>query len=195
MTDDAERYWEGRWRDEAAENERLRLALQLTAQATSHHRADINEAIVRQLGRSIERNSRMVNALQAWRKIIEWQGDQDHLLKQIDTIITSNEETKPMTDTIRSRTILSLLQPFADFADPTRRMPRELVITKGSPWAKLQLTMGDCYDAADAVEAILQDAGKAAAELRIEAGLPPKPPTHHFLEAAPLITEKPKLDQ
>lgn len=49
------------------------------------------------------------------------------------------------------------LMPFSDFADPHRKVPSALAITNGSPMAKRQLTMGDCYLARDAVT----DAGVA----------------------------------
>jgi hypothetical protein len=51
----------------------------------------------------------------------------------------------------RNSRLVAKLKVFADFADPHRKMPRELVISHGSPIAKRQLTMGDCYDAVDAV--------------------------------------------
>lgn len=38
-----------------------------------------------------------------------------------------------------------VLKPFADFAD--MKMPRDFVITQGSPMAKCQLTMEDCQRA------------------------------------------------
>lgn len=43
------------------------------------------------------------------------------------------------------------LKPFASFADPTRKVPRGMPVTVGSRIARRQLTMGDCYDAADAL--------------------------------------------
>jgi hypothetical protein len=51
----------------------------------------------------------------------------------------------------RNSRLVARLKVFADFADSQRRMPRDLVITNGSSMAKRQLTMGDCYDAADAI--------------------------------------------
>ena len=45
------------------------------------------------------------------------------------------------------------LRPFADFADERRRMRPDMMITTGSPMARRQLTMGDCYAAADALAA------------------------------------------
>jgi len=44
-----------------------------------------------------------------------------------------------------------LLKPFSDFAPKSRLAPRETIITQGSGLAKMQLTMGDCYDAQDAL--------------------------------------------
>jgi len=59
----------------------------------------------------------------------------------------------------KNRTVVSILKPFADYADPHRKVPREMVITNGSPMAKRQLTMGDCYDAKDAIDVIENNAG------------------------------------
>ena len=41
------------------------------------------------------------------------------------------------------------LKPFAAYADKNRIAPANLPISIGSPIAKVQLTMGDCYAAAD----------------------------------------------
>lgn len=68
-----------------------------------------------------------------------------------------------MTEDISKRTIKSILKPFADFADPTRRFSRDLKITAGSSIARRQLTMGDCYDAADALHHIDNNAGRGRA--------------------------------
>jgi hypothetical protein len=51
----------------------------------------------------------------------------------------------------RNSRLVAKLKVFAEFADQRRRMPRDLIITNGSPVAKRQLTMGDCYDAADEI--------------------------------------------
>lgn len=50
-----------------------------------------------------------------------------------------------------------VLERFASYADPRRRAPADMPITHGSPMAKRQLTMGDCYDAADLVSRIKND--------------------------------------
>src|SRR6478609_7542553 len=62
MNDTAQpRYWEGRWRDEKAENERL---LQEIADLQSLLKlANIDMRITTQLSRSIRRNSRLANVL------------------------------------------------------------------------------------------------------------------------------------
>jgi len=44
------------------------------------------------------------------------------------------------------------LKPFSDYADKHRATPPELILTSGSPLAKRQLTMRDCYNAADALQ-------------------------------------------
>jgi hypothetical protein len=44
----------------------------------------------------------------------------------------------------------SALKPFADYADPSHIVPAFHLITNGSPMAKKQLTMGDCYEASQA---------------------------------------------
>lgn len=43
--------------------------------------------------------------------------------------------------------LCAALKPFAGYADPRGGIPRSFLITHGSPLAKKQLTMGDCYDA------------------------------------------------
>jgi len=58
-----------------------------------------------------------------------------------------------ITDEMVERTA-KVLKPFAAYADPRRKVPRELPIGYGSPLAKPQLTMGDCYDAVDALAAL-----------------------------------------
>lgn len=50
--------------------------------------------------------------------------------------------------------IAEALRPFAEFADQDHIVPRRYVITQGSPLAKRQLTMGDCYEARAALAAI-----------------------------------------
>lgn len=59
-----------------------------------------------------------------------------------------------ITNAIGKRTVVSLLKPFADFADPSRNAPRDMIITHGSPVVNGYLTMGHCYDAADAIALI-----------------------------------------
>ena len=49
--------------------------------------------------------------------------------------------------------LVKALEPFASFADPRRYAPPGLPITQGSGMARRQLTMGDCYRAADAIAA------------------------------------------
>jgi hypothetical protein len=44
------------------------------------------------------------------------------------------------------------LKPFADYADPSAVFPPTIEITKGSRFARRQLTMGDCYEAARVLE-------------------------------------------
>lgn len=44
------------------------------------------------------------------------------------------------------------LKPFADFADPRKKVPAVVIITNGSPLARPQLRMQDCYAAADALQ-------------------------------------------
>lgn len=46
-----------------------------------------------------------------------------------------------------------VIKPFAEFADPTNRLPPDFTITGGSPMAKRQLTMGHCYDAREWIKA------------------------------------------
>ena len=43
------------------------------------------------------------------------------------------------------------LEPFAAYADPHGAFPADLPITSGSSMARKQLTMGDCYNAAEAL--------------------------------------------
>lgn len=44
------------------------------------------------------------------------------------------------------------LKPFADYADPSGVFPPTIEVTTGSRFARKQLTMGDCYEAARALE-------------------------------------------
>lgn len=44
------------------------------------------------------------------------------------------------------------LKPFADYADPRRGVPPSFQITAGSPMARKQLLMQDCYRARDALD-------------------------------------------
>lgn len=53
-----------------------------------------------------------------------------------------------------SDSLKAALEPFAAFADPRRNMPPSMPITQGSGMARRQLTMGDCYAAADALAAL-----------------------------------------
>ena len=46
------------------------------------------------------------------------------------------------------------LEPFAAFADPSNTFPPDMRITAGSPMAKKQLTMGECYAARDLLKEI-----------------------------------------
>jgi hypothetical protein len=54
----------------------------------------------------------------------------------------------------------SALKPFADFADPSGRVPPALPITHGSAMAKRQLRMVDCYEAARALAASQPQGGE-----------------------------------
>jgi hypothetical protein len=49
-------------------------------------------------------------------------------------------------------TLQDALRPFANFADTRKRVPSDFVITHGSPIARAQLTMGDCYRAREVLE-------------------------------------------
>ncbi len=48
--------------------------------------------------------------------------------------------------------VCAALKPFADYADARAKAPPDMQITTGSAFAKRQLTMGDCYAAAKALE-------------------------------------------
>lgn len=66
-------------------------------------------------------------------------------------------EIAPCMDTHCDRCVYivlseTALKPFADYADSTKAMPAEFIITNGSPLAKRQLQMGDCYRAAEALK-------------------------------------------
>lgn len=50
--------------------------------------------------------------------------------------------------------LVTALRPFADFADPRKTIRAAHEITQGSRLAKRQLTMGDCYLAAQLINEI-----------------------------------------
>ncbi|WDA37826.1 hypothetical protein [Sphingobium sp. YC-XJ3] len=50
--------------------------------------------------------------------------------------------------------IIAALEAFAAYADPRRSVPASMPVTSGSSMARKQLTMGDCYAAADALAAL-----------------------------------------
>lgn len=50
-----------------------------------------------------------------------------------------------------SERLRAALKPFSDYVDPRRKLPADTQITRGSPFSRGQLTMGDCYRAADAL--------------------------------------------
>lgn len=50
--------------------------------------------------------------------------------------------------------LVDALKPFAEYGAMNRKFPRGGQITHGSSMAKKQLTMGNCYDAADALKVI-----------------------------------------
>lgn len=54
-------------------------------------------------------------------------------------------------ETLVERVLLleDALLPFANFADKSGTCPEGMPITRGSPMAQRQLTMEDCYRAAD----------------------------------------------
>jgi hypothetical protein len=64
----------------------------------------------------------------------------------------------------RERTLEEALRPFAEYADKNRRLPGDHIITQGSRFAKRQLTMADCYAAADALSSAQEPAPYADAE-------------------------------
>ncbi len=43
------------------------------------------------------------------------------------------------------------LKPFAEFADPRNMIPPDTILTAGSPMARKQITMSDCYAARSAL--------------------------------------------
>mgnify|MGYP001610305736 CR=1 FL=1 len=43
------------------------------------------------------------------------------------------------------------LRPFAAFADPRNTIPPDTILTAGSPLARKQITMADCYAARSAL--------------------------------------------
>lgn len=52
--------------------------------------------------------------------------------------------------------LVTALKPLADFADYTRKFPADMPISAGSPLAKRQLTMGDCYEAVEALARVAE---------------------------------------
>jgi hypothetical protein len=48
--------------------------------------------------------------------------------------------------------LVRTLKPFADFADPQFKIPPQTTVTQGSPMAKRQILMEDCYRATVVVE-------------------------------------------
>lgn len=83
---------------------------------------------------------------------------------QIGSITVSGPQAKMMLDAMVEALNLNsmdvqginkkardALRPFADYADPSRRIRPDHVLTAGSQLAKRQLTMGDCYAARDAL--------------------------------------------
>lgn len=68
-------------------------------------------------------------------------------------MVDSDFETMPIGTAQRLLDLEAALQPFADFADPRGTLPPGHQITQGSPMARRQLTMGDCYAARNALQA------------------------------------------
>ena len=64
----------------------------------------------------------------------------------------SDFETHPAGTGERLAKLEEALRPFADYADHRARLPDTFPITSGSPMAKRQLTMGDCYRAKDMLD-------------------------------------------
>ena len=60
-----------------------------------------------------------------------------------------DEESRAMFAESQLSEARELLGPFARYADQQHRVPADMPITHGSPMAKRQLRMGDCYDAAN----------------------------------------------
>lgn len=56
--------------------------------------------------------------------------------------------------------LTAALKPFADYADPSGVFPPTIEITTGSRFARKQLTMGDCYEAARVLERKLNNEQK-----------------------------------
>lgn len=48
--------------------------------------------------------------------------------------------------------LVEALKPFAAYADPKNKMPPDMIISNGTPMARRQLHMGDCYNAKYAIE-------------------------------------------
>ncbi len=65
-----------------------------------------------------------------------------------------------MALTTWEKELVRALEPFAAYADPHRRVPRHLPVTQGSGLARRQVTMGDCYDALDAIVAAQEESAR-----------------------------------
>jgi len=48
---------------------------------------------------------------------------------------------------LRVMRLRKALAPFARYVEGQKALPRDLIITQGSPLARRQLTLGDCLDA------------------------------------------------
>lgn len=73
----------------------------------------------------------------------------DTLREQMLRRVHQSEDTPDVVDKILALPIFAeveaALEPWAKFADPNNRVPPDYAVTKGSPLAKRQPTMGDCY--------------------------------------------------
>lgn len=93
---------------------------------------------------------------------IESTSRETHILVQIGSRYVLPDEAMRLTahmvrglnESNAIKTLSDALKPFAEYGDKNRKFPRGVQITHGSSQAKRQLTMGDCYDAADALKAI-----------------------------------------
>jgi hypothetical protein len=72
------------------------------------------------------------------------------MCSHINVIVLALKEARGQEPDIEE--LRAALKPFADYADPRQFMPADMVITQGSPMAKRQLTMGDCYTARRVME-------------------------------------------